>query len=161
MYFIPPWLSGKIRPRRFSTRSILPFTFNYRVNMFDGWKPSTPWGSRAVPQLSTDLALHRLAMEFEWDPACSMQYGRRLKIFLDQIVRFTKLHLPDSHFYFRVNIILSPIYRYSCRDCPSRMLRRLLFLHLCRAPVTNRWIHRVLYSWQRSCLSLVDSSSAS
>lgn len=41
-------------------------------------KPSTPWSSRAVPQPSTDLALHRLAMEFEWDPACSMQYGRRL-----------------------------------------------------------------------------------
>jgi hypothetical protein len=41
-------------------------------------KPSTPWCSRAVPQLSTDLALHRLAMEFGWDPAFSMQYGRRL-----------------------------------------------------------------------------------
>lgn len=41
-------------------------------------KPSTPWSSRAVPQPSTDLALHRLAMEFEWDPAYSMQYGRRL-----------------------------------------------------------------------------------
>ena len=43
-----------------------------------GKKPSTPWSSRAVPQPSTDLALHRLAMEFEWDPAFSMQYGRRL-----------------------------------------------------------------------------------
>ena len=41
-------------------------------------KPSTPWRSRAVPQPSTTLALHRLAMEFEWDPAFSMQYGRRL-----------------------------------------------------------------------------------
>jgi hypothetical protein len=41
-------------------------------------KPSTPWCSRAVPQPSTDPALHRLAAEFGWDPACSMQYGRRL-----------------------------------------------------------------------------------
>ena len=41
-------------------------------------KPSTPWCSRAVPQPSTDPALHRLATEFGWDPACSMQYGRRL-----------------------------------------------------------------------------------
>ena len=41
-------------------------------------KPSTPRGSRAVPQPSTDLALHRLAREFGWDPAFSMQYGRRL-----------------------------------------------------------------------------------
>ena len=53
----------------------------YRVNADGHEKPSTPWGSRAVPQLSTDLALHRLAMEFEWDPACSMQYGRRLSIY--------------------------------------------------------------------------------
>ena len=43
-------------------------------------KPSTPWCSRAVPQPSTDPALHRLAAEFGWDPACSMQYGRRLTI---------------------------------------------------------------------------------
>ena len=51
---------------------------DYRVYEGGVEKPSTPWGSRAVPQLSTDLALHRLAMEFEWDPAYSMQYGRRL-----------------------------------------------------------------------------------
>ena len=38
---------------------------------------STPWCSRAVPQPSTDLALHRLAAEFGWDPAFSMQYGRQ------------------------------------------------------------------------------------
>ena len=40
---------------------------------------STPWCSRAVPQPSTDLALHRFAVEFRWDPAFSMQYGRRLQ----------------------------------------------------------------------------------
>jgi len=40
---------------------------------------STPWCSRAVPQPSTDLALHRFAAEFGWDPAFSMQYGRQLK----------------------------------------------------------------------------------
>jgi hypothetical protein len=39
---------------------------------------STPWCSRAVPQPSTDLALHRFAAEFGWDPAFSMQYGRQL-----------------------------------------------------------------------------------
>lgn len=38
---------------------------------------STPWCSRAVPQPSTDLALHRFAAEFGWDPAFSMQYGRQ------------------------------------------------------------------------------------
>ena len=53
---------------------------DYRVFMWLAEKPSTPWSSRAVPQPSTDLALHRLAMEFEWDPACSMQYGRRLTV---------------------------------------------------------------------------------
>ena len=40
---------------------------------------STPWCSRAVPQPSTDLALHRFAAEFGWDPAFSMQYGRQLR----------------------------------------------------------------------------------
>jgi len=38
---------------------------------------STPWCSRAVPQPSTSLALHRFAVEFRWDPAFSMQYGRQ------------------------------------------------------------------------------------
>jgi hypothetical protein len=52
---------------------------NYRdIHMALRKKPSTPWCSRAVPQPSTDPALHRLATEFGWDPACSMQYGRRL-----------------------------------------------------------------------------------
>lgn len=46
----------------------------------DNKKPSTPWSSRAVPQPSTDLALSRLASEFERDPAHSIQYGRRLVI---------------------------------------------------------------------------------
>lgn len=50
-------------------------------------KPSTPWRSRAVPQPSTTLALHRLAMEFEWDPAFSMQYGRRLIDYRFSIMR--------------------------------------------------------------------------
>lgn len=55
------------------------FAPNYRdIPRRLGKKPSTPWCSRAVPQPSTDPALHRLAAEFGWDPAYSMQYGRRL-----------------------------------------------------------------------------------
>ena len=34
------------------------------------------WTSQAVPHLSTDRALQRLASEFERDPACSLRYGR-------------------------------------------------------------------------------------
>ena len=67
----------------------------------DDKKPSTPWSSRAVPQPSTDLALHRLAMEFEWDPAFSMQYGRRL---IDMVLRFRLCFLtnPIVENYYRV-----------------------------------------------------------
>lgn len=63
-----------------------------------GKKPSTPWRSRAVPQPSTTLALHRLAMEFEWDPAFSMQYGRRLIDYRFPIPRFNKCEFPIVDF---------------------------------------------------------------
>lgn len=48
------------------------YRVDIKINML-----STPWCSRAVPQPSTDLALHRFAAEFGWDPAFSMQYGRQ------------------------------------------------------------------------------------
>jgi hypothetical protein len=92
-------------------RVMYPIVVYYRVPKSCSKKPSTPWCSRAVPQLSTDLALHRLAMEFEWDPAHSMQYGRRLLII--DCVWCGQCLVPDSH-YYRVhslsNLLRSCIY---------------------------------------------------
>ena len=93
----------------------------YRVVIFVIIKPSTPWSSRAVPQLSTDLALHRLAMEFEWDPAFSMQYGRRLMIRVSFIISL-KYIKPDSNFFhYRV---LSLSGSFTIGYCP--MLRQTI-----------------------------------
>jgi len=73
------WLSGNSH-----CKCTLKFNDAVRTTWLSGnshcirIKLSTPWSSRAVPQPSTDLALHRFAVEFRWDPAFSMQYGRRL-----------------------------------------------------------------------------------
>lgn len=76
-----------------------------------GSKPSTPWSSRAVPQPSTDLALHRFAVEFRWDPACSMQYGRRLNKVRDYIredVYYRELPYPIKKVQVKLSQLMTP-----------------------------------------------------
>lgn len=119
-------------------------------------KPSTPWRSRAVPQPSTTLALHRLAMEFEWDPAFSMQYGRRLIDYRFPIVRFKNCRFPIVVYFdyreleglpfknCRFPIVIDFDYRelnvlkQNSDLSPTLQFTPLRFLHLCRAPLS--WV---------------------
>lgn len=146
------------------TKLLLPTIIldnDYRVNACVDKKPSTPWGSRAVPQLSTDLALHRLAMEFEWDPACSMQYGRRLKGLLLWTSRFrSKSFYPIVTTIYPIVVLLlsgksltQQFWNFHHQNV-TLLLRSWHFLHLCRALLLSRWIHQVLYEVVKKLLRL-------
>ena len=109
-------------------QSTAPSGISYRELFGREQQPSTPWSSRAVPQPSTDLALHRFAVEFGWDPAFSMQCGRQLTPMFhhppsERMLTIGNFELPKQsnfgveHSKFGVGL------RYES----------LRFLHLCRS----------------------------
>lgn len=111
----------------------------------NGKKPSTPRISRAVPQPSTDLALYRFAMEFGWDPAYSIQYGRRL-LLLTLLPSYCSSHYRNAcPFIMKLTPPLKfTIGKFACTwsTYPKNWVamydhRALLFMYFCRVVVSE------------------------
>lgn len=106
----------------FQMGPILTFTIGWYDSIY---MLSTPWCSRAVPQPSTDLALHRFAAEFGWDPAFSMQYGRQLITMVDiSTLLKTTIGLQTATIWFLLSWSIPSHTSYP-------------FLYLCRAVVSD------------------------